>query len=150
VTSRWEGLGSSSDCFQRICQFTCPFTLVPHAENQVPKRHSPPRLKPALQLNTKQCQNALQRVLRTIPRSNCELKLRTPSAGRRKTPWRGHARTALQWSLVYTSKAQGCRYLVGLTQSKLLLGEELVLPQFLDFAGEDLLRGRWDNVSSYP
>jgi hypothetical protein len=37
--------------------------------------------------------------------------------------------------------------LVGLTQSKLLLGEELVLAELLDLAGEHLLRGRWDNVS---
>ena len=36
---------------------------------------------------------------------------------------------------------------VGLTQSKLLLGEELVLAELLDLAGEHLLRGRWDNVS---
>jgi len=35
----------------------------------------------------------------------------------------------------------------GLTKSKLLLGEELVFPKLLDFAGEHLLGGRWDNVS---
>lgn len=94
-------------------------------------------------MNTEQCQNALNRAVNDPTIQLFTLIPGTPFGGRRTIPWRDHAHRVLSmivsiWIIVFQDKSS----VVGLTKSKLLLGNKLVLTELLDFAGKHLLRGR--------